>query len=89
MNLLDDRFAGLAKGVGTAKILGRVHAAQFMLGKSHFEASITVIQNQDMDFLFGLDLLKRYQVSHTFLPVTLLSLSLSLSLLLVDSVTFA
>lgn len=63
IRLLDTRFAGLAKGVGTAKILGRVHAAEMKMGKAHFTVSITVLENQDMDFLFGLDQLKRHQVS--------------------------
>jgi DNA damage-inducible protein 1 len=47
--------------VGTARILGRVHAAPLSLGRLTFQCSFTIIENQDMDFLFGLDQLKRLQ----------------------------
>ena len=32
MNLLDVRFAGMAQGVGTSRILGRVHLAELEIG---------------------------------------------------------
>lgn len=60
-HLIDSRFAGQARGVGTAKIVGRVHIAQMKFGNSYFPVSITVLENNDVDFLFGLDTLRRYR----------------------------
>lgn len=59
--LIDTRFAGVAVGVGSGKIVGRVHIAQMKFGKSHFPISITVLEHSDVDFLFGLDTLRRYR----------------------------
>jgi DNA damage-inducible protein 1 len=59
--LIDTRFAGQARGVGTAKIAGRVHIAQMKFGNSYFPISITILENNDVDFLFGLDTLRRYR----------------------------
>ena len=68
MHLLDTRFAGMAVGVGSSKILGRVH-----LGDMHIEdeqpggpgntirCSYTVLEDNKVDLLFGLDNLKRHQ----------------------------
>jgi DNA damage-inducible protein 1 len=61
LRLLDTRFAGIAKGVGQAKILGKIHAVQLQFGKSFFVCSFTVLDQNDMDFLFGLDLLRRHE----------------------------
>eukprot|EP00873_Tetraselmis_striata_P037906 jgi/Tetstr1/458170/TSEL_044661.t1 len=61
MRLCDKRFHGIAKGVGTSKIVGRVHQAPIKVGNSHLTASITILEQDDMEFLFGLDMLKRHQ----------------------------
>ena len=61
MRLVDKRFAGEARGVGRAKILGRVHIAMMKAGNSYFPVSITILQQDDVDFLWGLDMLKRYR----------------------------
>eukprot|EP01053_Blabericola_migrator_P013168 Blabericola_migrator_1__13167@NODE_902_length_6138_cov_137_766595_g632_i0_p1_GENE_NODE_902_length_6138_cov_137_766595_g632_i0NODE_902_length_6138_cov_137_766595_g632_i0_p1_ORF_typecomplete_len431_score89_66Asp_protease/PF09668_10/3_1e50gagasp_proteas/PF13975_6/2_3e14RVP_2/PF08284_11/2e11Asp_protease_2/PF13650_6/5_4e11RVP/PF00077_20/2_4e07Peptidase_A2B/PF12384_8/3_6e07UBA/PF00627_31/1_8e05DUF1758/PF05585_12/0_0022Ubiquitin_2/PF14560_6/0_00062ubiquitin/PF00240_23/0_00096Peptidase_A3/PF02160_15/0_0 len=59
--VIDRRYQGLARGVGSAKLTGRIHLAQIKCGDVFFPASFTIIENQQTDILIGLDLLKRHQ----------------------------
>ncbi len=66
LDLVDTRFEGTAVGVGTGKILGRIHMAQMKIRDQYFPTTITVMDSEkglgdkNMDFLLGLDMLKRF-----------------------------
>ena len=56
------RWNGIAKGVGTQRIIGRIHMVQMQIENDHLTSSFSVLEQQPMDMLLGLDMLKRHQV---------------------------
>ena len=50
----------MAIGVGSSKILGRVHIVDMEVLGEHFTCSFTVLEDNKVDLLFGLDNLKRH-----------------------------
>jgi DNA damage-inducible protein 1 len=59
--MMDTRFQGMAVGVGQQKILGRVHMYQMEIAGAHLPTSFSILENQPMDLLLGLDMLRRHQ----------------------------
>lgn len=61
VRLVDTRWAGVAKGVGMQKIIGRVHLGQIQIEDVFLTSSFSILEDQPMDMLLGLDMLKRHQ----------------------------
>lgn len=76
LRLIDRRFAGVAHGVGTGKILGRVHSVVVSVGGQHLSCSLNVMEAANLrggpEVIFGLDMLKRHQVVINFVTGTLI-----------------
>nr|CAH8838797.1 unnamed protein product [Trichobilharzia regenti] len=60
-SLIDKRWAGLAYGVGTQTIIGRVHNGLIEIAGVFIPTSFIVLKDQSLDLLIGLDMLKRHQ----------------------------
>ena len=67
LHLVDERFAGVAVGVGTGRIMGRIHCVEFGIGGALLPCTLTVMDSREglgdknMDVLLGLDMLKRHR----------------------------
>nr|CAH0099029.1 unnamed protein product [Daphnia galeata] len=57
--LVDSRWAGIAKGVGIQRIVGRIHMVQIQIGDDFLPTSFSILEEQPMDMLLGLDMLIR------------------------------
>ncbi|CAL8118979.1 unnamed protein product [Orchesella dallaii] len=58
--LIDSRFSGVAVGVGTQRIVGRVHLRPIQIGDAFLASSFSILQNQRIDMLLGLDFLLQH-----------------------------
>lgn len=76
MRLVDPRWAGIAKGVGTQKIIGRIHLVAIEIEKDYLNTSFSVLEDQTVDMLLGLDMLKRHQVSQPYVDSCVISANL-------------
>ena len=65
LRLVDRRFANTLVGVGTCEAIGRIHSADMSIGESVFTSSFTVVEDPKMEFLLGLDMLRRHRVCRT------------------------
>ncbi|XP_010252984.1 PREDICTED: DNA damage-inducible protein 1 [Nelumbo nucifera] len=61
LRLLDRRYKGVAHGVGQSEILGRIHVAPIKIGNIFYPCSFMVLDSPNMEFLFGLDMLRKHQ----------------------------
>lgn len=51
MRLVDVRWAGIAKGVGIQKIIGRIHMVQIQIEQDFLTSSFSVLEQQPMDMV--------------------------------------
>eukprot|EP00375_Theileria_parva_P002023 XP_764698.1 hypothetical protein [Theileria parva strain Muguga] len=60
LSLVDERFKGVAVGVGSTKTLGKIHLADMKIGSIFIPVSFIVIDGANLEFILGLDILRRY-----------------------------
>ncbi|KAH9313238.1 hypothetical protein KI387_028273, partial [Taxus chinensis] len=61
LRLLDQRYTGIARGVGQSAIVGRINVAPIKIGTIFYHCTFTVLDSPDLEFIFGLDMLRKHQ----------------------------
>eukprot|EP00049_Salpingoeca_infusionum_P022242 m.5689 g.5689 ORF g.5689 m.5689 type:complete len:339 (+) comp5079_c0_seq1:316-1332(+) len=61
LRYVDERFRGVAVGVGRQEIIGRIHMYEIEVSGRRLPISFAVLRDQSMDLIFGLDMLKRHR----------------------------
>ena len=60
MSHIDTRYQGKAIGVGSSDIIGRVNDLAIRLGPISFSSRVSVLDKSGIDFLIGLDFLRKF-----------------------------
>lgn len=60
MRFVDTRAAGFARGVGESKILGKIHSAVLKVGTQFVDVAISVIEQNTLEFILGLDMMRKH-----------------------------
>lgn len=61
MNLIDRKYSGRAVGVGSSEIIGRINNLQLRVGPITFQSRVAVLRESSVDFLIGMDFLRRFK----------------------------
>ena len=74
IRLLDRRFQGIARGIGSGCIIGRVHMALLQLHDTSLPITLTIVEKistSDINFILGIDQLRRHQACIDLKTLTL------------------
>lgn len=63
---IDSRYAGKAIGVGTSEIIGRINQLDMRIGPVSFKNDISILREASVDFLIGMDFLRRFRCEVSF-----------------------
>lgn len=61
MDLVDKKYQGTAIGVGTQKILGKIHYTEIDFNSVIIPCSFTILKQKNIDIILGLDMLMSYK----------------------------
>jgi len=66
-NIIDEQYSGELKGVGTDKIMGRIHYVELQLPCGIYPCGFTVCKNDKMVPILGIDMMRNLGLSLDFI----------------------
>ena len=63
---IDTRYAGRAIGIGSSDIIGRINGLEMRIGPVNFKNEVSILREARVDFLIGMDFLKRFKCDVSF-----------------------